>query len=191
MTSLLSVIQRDIISVKHALANNIPHEGVTGRRDLEFLLKDLKDQRVEALSTSPQLSHQQQQPTPIEHPQQKIEPRVRSPRSKAVTRGSVGNYTRVCITAVTNDKKKNGTKRPAPAPTSSTSANPPQKQKTRRSKTELDMLRQVRRSIEVGDVLSVLLEVRLPLGGWSRKWVRGEVLQNVSRTGTKVHIFWP
>lgn len=51
MASLRSVIQREIIAVKHALANNTAHEGIVGD-DLKDLLKDLQAYRAEVIARS-------------------------------------------------------------------------------------------------------------------------------------------
>lgn len=217
-TSILSVIQHEIIEVKHALANATSHEGVERRDDLQLLLKNLQEHRLRALVAGRKPARHDQPMrcdgdaatptfnTPVTRRRYKIEQqgntdtgtpcgsnyaRVQIATSGYSSGAGAGSSSSSSSSIISSSSSRRGTpggalrvgcKRALGVNTCVDS--PPEK----RGPTATELLRRVRRDIEVGDVVSVLLEVRLPLGGWSRQWVRGEVLQNVSKcisqTGT-------
>lgn len=233
MISLRSTIQREIIAVKHALANGIPHEGVACGEDLELLLQDLQAHRAEVIASSKQQQHnqftnnaipgQQQKPQQQESPLKSMSTMFTTPKSRAyraknacpvprpgpgstgggssssIMSSSSSKFARVpipnsgSISASSSSSKKRklqvdrdrasatGTTKASEAHKRSVQISPPPPDANKAGlKSGVDFLRQIRRGIEIGDVLSVLLDVRQP-GGWSRQWVRGQVMQTVSQ----------
>lgn len=196
MASMRSVIQREIMAVKHAIANGIQHEGVA-HQDLDVILLDLQAHRAEVMASE---GGTHQTPRPPARP--KAKPISKTPPPPTVSRE-----------AIPHNKGGKKQKQVVGSPGQQGSANkraPPETtqvigtQRNKQAKTSnIDFLRQLRRSIRVGDAVSVLMDVRL-MDGWVRSWVRGEVIREVgqsvrtyvvpetckvTRTALRVHIY--
>lgn len=197
-----AVIQDDILAVKHAMANGLAFEGLEGKA-LNELLLTLQAQRAEVMSGG--LSKAKPRPAKTSpHPKVKTQPIP----SKA-SRASATVAPPVAATPPPSQAKKSGagssrakpaskptpktpkspqssqagtSKRPAPAtPPSSSGGGRAQKAKKNRYENPLRLLR---KAIKVGDVVSVLMDLRLS-EGWTRSWVRGEITREVSERGCK------
>lgn len=201
MASLRSIIQREIVEVKHAISNNAAYEGVVGE-DLQGVLNDLLIHRAEVIARSKVLSHQQQprpaKPEATAHTPAPVTPSREQSKTEDVEFGQQqqrNKFTRVELQTTSKSAKKakgattNGVangggakevlgKRPAPASEERKVTGDSNQRNCLK-----DEVRQIRRDIEVGDVLSVLMDIRL-LDRWVRSWVAGEVLEKVSRCCT-------
>lgn len=174
-----SVIQREIMAVKHAMANGIPHEGVANR-DLDGVLVDLLAHRAEVIANESRPSHR-----PAKTP---ARPKA---SAKSVSKTPPSSVSREVIPHNNGTKKQkqttgspqghNSAKRPSPetTPGKAAGAGAHGQIVKKRKGSNGDFLRHLRRSIRVGDVVSVLMDVRL-VEGWVRSWVRGEVIREVS-----------
>ena len=182
-----AVIQDDILAVKHALANGIAFEALEGD-DLKELLATLQAQRAEVIGAAKRSASSGAgggasfTPTPPKAAPQRSAPkssqgdqnaRAEAPAAKDKPSGG----------AAPKRKSATPTKRPAPpARTQHTQAVPPQEEKVvkkPRVTSTAERLRQLRKSIRVRDVVSVLMDIPMT-GAWIRSWVRGEVMREVS-----------
>lgn len=188
MASMRSVIQREIMAVKHAMANSIAHEGVAPR-DLDGVLLDLLAHRAEVIANESEPSHK-----PVKTPARpktaaKAASKTPPPSvSKEVTPHNNGRKKQKQTTTISTTTAGSpsghtiAAKRPAlpaPATTPGKAAGTHGQAVKRRKDSNGDFLRHLRRSIRVGDVVSVLMDVRL-VEGWVRSWVRGEIIREAS-----------
>lgn len=167
MASLRSVIQREIIAVKYALANNMAHEGVEGE-DLEDVLRDLQAHKAEVIARSKSKAKGPPSPNSTPTPSCRREKpsdqngdaqerkakrtkltRVQIPRPSAETPPVANAIPKTELD--TTSAKCTEVIRPKP-PASKETKSPKHDSKSSR----VADLRQIRRDIKVGDVLSVV-----------------------------------
>lgn len=177
--SKLAVVQDDILAVKFALANGIAFEGLEGKA-LTDLLKTLQAQRSELLSTTTSKTPSNRAAS------SKVSAKSghSSPKEKAKKGGA--QETGAAKTSpigtppkaepeVSGTESKPAAKRRSPAPAGAKDA-----QKKVKHKRGDNPLRLLRKTIKVGDIVSVLMDVRMA-HGWGRSWVRGEVVREVGQ----------
>lgn len=169
-TSLRSIIQREIIAVKHALANNMAHEGVEGD-DLYDLLKDLQAHRAEVIAKAKTKPTEEQEP-PLVHP-------ARCRHSLEETENVLGesNSKRTKFARVEAPQQEDSLPLKTEADEEASAetdcavelcdevSTPKEElqmvENKRRKSSKIEDLRQIRRDIKVGDVLSVVRQMMI------------------------------
>lgn len=174
-----AVIQDDILAVKHALANGLGFEGLEGD-DLKDLLLTLQDQRADVIASAKATAPPK--PSTSKGSSKAARPKVKAATPKQGNKASQGASSARAETTVLKAKTGGKTLQAAlsgkrqpkrPEGPSEGGAN------ACSSKRSGDRLRQLRKSIKVGDMVSVLMQIRVT-EGWVRSWVRGEVTREVS-----------
>lgn len=179
--SKLAVVQDDILAVKYALANGIAFEGLEGEA-LTDLLATLQAQRSGLLSaTASKVSARRELST-------KVVAKTAQAQLKEVEQSKVVDTGAAKTTPIGTPPKtepqqsgshpKKAAKRKSPA----SSGGGKDAQKKLKHKRGDNPLRQLRKTIKVGDVVSVLMDVRMA-NGWGRSWVRGGIRREMNRGG--------
>ena len=200
--SKCAVIQDDILAVKHALANGISFEALEGD-DLKELLATLQVQRAEVIADAKRNTAATSaaaggagggggggggasaKPTPP-----KATPRRSAPKASSNGAQSARIEAPAAKDKPAKDKPAGGASRrkQASSPAKRPAASPARAQaphaqeevaKKPRTMSTAERLRQLRKSITVGNVVSVLMDIPMT-GAWIRCWVRGEVTREVS-----------
>lgn len=219
----LAVIQDDILAAKHALANNLPFEGLEGEQ-LNSVLQTLLAQRAEAAATiattGSSLSSGRggggggsaisrmpvngARPKAVAAKKGKKKtpaagtrvPKVeaaspasskKTPQSKKKTPLSKRKTPPKKTTPQPKTASRSSTAKKTPAPEQRRQASSGKAAKKPRTSGPLDRLRQLRKSIKIGDTLSVVMDVNIG-GCWEKEWVEGEVVREVRRGQTDTYI---
>ena len=177
--SKLAVVQDDILAVKYALANGIAFEDLEGEA-LTGLLATLQAQRSELLSTTtPTTSAIREVPAKVLPKSGEVSSKKELEKSKVRESGAaktspIGTPPKA-EPNLSGSSSKKAAKRRSPA----SAGGGKDAQKKVKHKRGDNPLRQLRKTIKVGDVVSVLMDVRVSQG-WGRSWVRGEVRREVN-----------
>lgn len=197
----LALIQDDILAVKHALANNLSFEGLEGEQ-LNNVLQTLLAQRAEAATTAEATSGSASTSTasssgsgscsnsdmisrvPVNGARPKVVAAKKGTgKNKAPASTSSSKTPDTTPSRTAPPTAKTSAKRAkAPAPEQRRQASSGKPAKKPRASGSHDRLRQLRKSIKIGDTLSVLMDVSVR-GSWEKGWVEGEVVQEVRKDG--------
>lgn len=201
----LAVIQDDILAVKHALANNLSFEGLQGE-PLNNVLQTLLAQRAQAAIAATSGSYSAS-PCPSSgsasggggSSSNGSSSNMRIPVNEAAPKGAAAKKGKKRPSSsppsITNDSSPASNKTPqtippkasppsaakTPAPEKrrqASSGKAAKKARTPGSGSSSDRLRQLRKSIKIGDTLSVLMDINIG-GIWEKEWVEGEVVREV------------
>lgn len=192
--SKFALIQDEILDAKYALVNGIEFEGLQGDglKELLLTLQAQRAQQASGGSSRDEAAPPSKATTPKPKTPTHSKVRVKHSAKKAPLVAKVSLVKSPVVKSPVVEAKVGDKKRKSASSSPKKRLTPLAKEPKKQQRTSsADQLRHLRKSIMPGDILSLLMEIRVK-GGWVVTWVRGEVTREVRQVHniviTDVHL---